>query len=99
MFEKIATVAGLVKGAPSALDRLQAASERIGVSTVRLAVTGLSRAGKTVFITSLIHNLMSAAGSRGRARRMPLLRAASDGRLLSASLPACGARAVVPFPY
>ncbi|HET9689467.1 MAG TPA: YcjX family protein, partial [Pseudolabrys sp.] len=27
-------------------------------STVSLAVTGLSRAGKTVFITSLVHNLL-----------------------------------------
>ena len=29
-------------------------------STVSLAVTGLSRSGKTVFTTSLIHNLLSA---------------------------------------
>lgn len=29
-------------------------------STVSLSVTGLSRAGKTVFITSLVHNLLSA---------------------------------------
>ncbi|MDP3523751.1 MAG: YcjX family protein, partial [Hoeflea sp.] len=26
--------------------------------TLRLGVTGLSRAGKTVFITALVHNLM-----------------------------------------
>ncbi len=41
---------------------------------IRLGVTGLSRAGKTVFITSLVANLMD----RGR---MPGLRAASDGRI------------------
>jgi predicted YcjX-like family ATPase len=29
-----------------------------GTPTLRLGVTGLSRAGKTVFITALIHNLM-----------------------------------------
>ncbi len=46
---------------------------------VRLGVTGLSRAGKTVFITSLVANLMDRA-------RMPGLRAAAEGRILSAFL-------------
>jgi len=46
---------------------------------IRLGVTGLSRAGKTVFITSLISNLRD----RGR---MPGLQAAADGRILSAYL-------------
>ena len=41
---------------------------------IRLGVTGLSHAGKTVFITSLVANLLD----RGR---MPGLRAASDGRI------------------
>ena len=44
---------------------------------VRLGVTGLSRAGKTVFITSLVANLID----RGR---MPQLRAAAEGRILAA---------------
>jgi predicted YcjX-like family ATPase len=46
---------------------------------IRLGVTGLSRAGKTVFITALVANLMD----RGR---MPGLRAAAEGRILSAFL-------------
>jgi predicted YcjX-like family ATPase len=46
---------------------------------IRLGVTGLSRAGKTVFITSLVANLMD----RGR---MPGLRAEAEGRILSAFL-------------
>ncbi|MCT4556378.1 MAG: YcjX family protein [Pelagimonas sp.] len=46
---------------------------------IRLGVTGLSRAGKTVFITSLIANLMD----RGR---MPQLLAQAEGRILSAYL-------------
>ncbi len=46
---------------------------------IRLGVTGLSRAGKTVFITSLVANLID----RGR---MPQLRAAADGRILTAYL-------------
>jgi hypothetical protein len=45
---------------------------------IRLAVTGLSRAGKTVFITSLVENLLALAGGRDT---LPLLRArlAQDG--------------------
>jgi hypothetical protein len=46
---------------------------------IRLGVTGLSRAGKTVFITSLVANLMDRA-------RMPQLQAAAQGRILSAYL-------------
>ena len=46
---------------------------------VRLGVTGLSRAGKTVFITSLVANLID----RGR---MPQLRAEAEGRILAAYL-------------
>ena len=46
---------------------------------LRIGVTGLSRAGKTVFITSLVANLMA----RGR---MPQLQAAAEGRILAAWL-------------
>lgn len=46
---------------------------------IRLGVTGLSRAGKTVFITSLVANLMD----RGR---MPQMRAAADGAIRTAYL-------------
>ncbi len=46
---------------------------------IRLGVTGLSRSGKTVFITSLIANLLD----RGR---MPQLNAAQEGRILSSYL-------------
>ena len=46
---------------------------------IRLGVTGLSRAGKTVFITSLVANLMD----RGR---MPQLTAAANGAIRTAYL-------------
>jgi len=46
---------------------------------IRLGVTGLARSGKTVFITSLVANLMD----RGR---MPGLLAQGEGRILSAYL-------------
>lgn len=49
-------------------------SEAFFEPVIRLGVTGLSRAGKTVFITSLAANLLN----RGR---MQALRAAADGRI------------------
>jgi predicted YcjX-like family ATPase len=65
-------------------------------STVWLAVTGLSRAGKTVFITSLIHNLLSAMHN---PNRMPLLKAVGEGRLRSARLETVKADLLPRFPY
>ncbi len=47
--------------------------------TLRLGVTGLSRSGKTVFITSLVHNILTA-------RRFPLFQASAQGRLTAAVL-------------
>lgn len=47
--------------------------------SVRLGVTGLSRSGKTVFITALVHNLIHGG-------RLPLFKALSDGRISNAYL-------------
>ncbi|SES72064.1 YcjX family protein [Oceanicella actignis] len=60
--------------------------------TVRLGVTGLSRAGKTVFITSLVANLLD----RGR---MPRLRAAAQGRIEAAQLRPQPDRAAPRFDF
>ena len=46
---------------------------------LRLGVTGLSRAGKTVFITALVHNLT-------RGGRLPVFRVTAERRLVSAHL-------------
>ncbi len=54
-------------------------SEAFFEPVIRLGVTGLSRAGKTVFITSLVANLID----RGR---MPQLVAAANGRIRTAYL-------------
>jgi len=54
-------------------------SEAFFEPVLRLGVTGLARAGKTVFITSLVANLMD----RGR---MPQLRAAASGTVQAAWL-------------
>ena len=47
--------------------------------TLRLGVTGLSRSGKTVFITALVHALTGGA-------RLPVFRAQAQGRLRGATL-------------
>lgn len=47
--------------------------------TVRLGVTGLSRAGKTVFISSLVHNLLNGG-------RLPLFEAMQSGRVSAVRL-------------
>ncbi|MGD9923443.1 MAG: YcjX family protein [Pseudorhodoplanes sp.] len=47
--------------------------------TIRLGVTGLSRAGKTVFITALVHGLL-------RGGRFPVFEAMASGRIVRARL-------------
>ena len=47
--------------------------------SLRLGVTGLSRAGKTVFITALVHNLLHGG-------RLPMFEAARSGRIARSSL-------------
>lgn len=69
-----------------------------GGDTVRLAVTGLSRAGKTVFITSLIHNLLAVA--RGHHGALPRLHDAGIAeRLTGARVVPPTVEAVARFPY
>ncbi|WP_323053001.1 YcjX family GTP-binding protein [Siculibacillus lacustris] len=51
----------------------------LATPTLRLGVTGLSRAGKTVFITALVHNLVNGG-------RLPLFEPVARGRLARATL-------------
>jgi predicted YcjX-like family ATPase len=60
--------------------------------TVRLGVTGLSRAGKTVFITALIHGLT-------RGGRFPVFEAFATGRIARAQLAPQPDDAVPRFDY
>lgn len=60
-------------------DNLTSLTTGVFDPTIRLGVTGLSRAGKTVFITSLIQNLLTAS-------RMPVLKAQNEGRISKVSL-------------
>jgi predicted YcjX-like family ATPase len=86
----------LDRGAAMLTDWLATAADFVQGATVSLAVTGLSRAGKTVFITSLAHNLLSAMH---RPYRMPLLRVVGEGRLIAARLAQAGAGPLPRFPY
>lgn len=62
---------------------------------LRLAVTGLSQAGKTAFLTSLVNQLRHA----GVEARLGLLPAARDGRLLGAKRLNQPDLGVPRFPY
>src|SRR5882724_6082822 len=77
------------------LEKLPRLTALVRDRTVRLAVTGLSQSGKTVFLTSLIHNLLSVVGRPGR---LPFLRAAAERRVLAARLLVPGNDAVPQFP-
>src|SRR6201987_1270869 len=60
--------------------------------TVRLGVTGLSRAGKTAFITALIHGLTGGG-------RFPVFEALASGRVARAELAPQPDDAVPRFDY
>jgi len=53
----------------------QSVADYVSGNGLRLGVTGLSRAGKTVFITALVQALTS------RGTRLPVFRAESEGRI------------------
>src|SRR3974377_1488880 len=60
--------------------------------TIRLGVTGMSGAGKTVFITALIHGLV-------RGGRFPVFEALANGRVSEARLAPQPDDAVPRFDY
>ena len=60
--------------------------------TLRLGVTGLSRAGKTIFITALIHNLVTGG-------RLPGFAAMTEGRFIGARLAEHPDQGVPRFAY
>lgn len=72
-------ITGLGDHGTRALDGFAQLAARLSGSTVRLGVTGLRRSGKTVFITSLLHNLLQAG-------RLPFLDVLAQGRFIGARL-------------
>ncbi len=86
-------VAAVVDGAMRQVGRVgEALTSPFSDTVVRLGVTGLSRAGKTVFITSLVANLLD----RGR---MPQLSAAASGRVRGVYLQPQPDDTLPRFPY
>ncbi len=75
-----------------ALDNLVDFAGDIVDPTLRLGVTGLSRSGKTVFITALVYNLVHGG-------RLPLLTAQTEGRIAGAQLRPQPDMDVPRFPY
>jgi predicted YcjX-like family ATPase len=75
----LASIVTLRDEAKIAWDNVLGTLSGRGTPTVRLGVTGLSRAGKTVFITALVHNLVHGG-------RLPLFEVYSEGRLAQARL-------------
>jgi predicted YcjX-like family ATPase len=62
-----------------ALDNVADFALSLGSPSLRLGVTGLSRAGKTVFITALIHNLINGG-------RLPMFEPWRSGRLIGGDI-------------
>ncbi|MCW5721345.1 MAG: YcjX family protein [Devosia sp.] len=62
-----------------ALANLADSASGVLTPTLRLGVTGLSRAGKTIFITALVHNLLTQG-------RLPGFAPLADGRFIGAKL-------------
>lgn len=62
-----------------ALGNLADAATGAFTPTLRLGVTGLSRAGKTIFITALVHNLLTGG-------RLPGFAPLTEGRFIGARL-------------
>ncbi|MDF1607435.1 YcjX family protein [Hoeflea sp. YIM 152468] len=75
-----------------AFDTLTDRASNIIQPTMRLGVTGLSRAGKTVFITALVHNMLHGG-------RLPMFEAAHSGRLARSFLEPQPDDAVPRFQY
>src|SRR5690242_13864707 len=75
-----------------ALQNLADAATGAVTPTRRLGVTGLSRAGKSIFITALVHNLLNGG-------RLPAFAALTDSRLIGAQLAQYPDAAIPRFAY
>ena len=88
----MAKITSFTDDALIALDNLSDAAGSLLNPTLRFGVTGLSRAGKTVFITSLVHNLLHGG-------RLPLFSPYAEKRLSAARLEQQPDDAIPRFQY
>ena len=68
-----------------------------GPRRVRIAVTGLARAGKTTFLTALVHHLLAASGEGAGTLGLADFQAAAELRLLRYAFRSTGVGAEFPF--
>jgi predicted YcjX-like family ATPase len=86
------SLSSITDGALIAFDNLYDRASSLTHPTLRLGVTGLSRAGKTVFISSLVHNLLNGG-------RLPLFEPVRSGRVSSIRLEPQPDDAIPRFQY
>jgi uncharacterized protein len=82
----------LIDDAVSAARSLYEAASSLWSPRLRLGVTGLSRSGKTIFITALVHALVAGG-------RLPMFRAQASGRIRRVALTPQPDAAVPRFAY
>jgi predicted YcjX-like family ATPase len=87
-----AAATGWLDGIAQAATAFSEALMGVAQPTLRLGVTGLSRSGKTVFTTALVHHLIEGT-------RLPLLRASAEGRIARARLAPQPDQGVPRFAY
>jgi predicted YcjX-like family ATPase len=88
----LASLTSFTDEALIALDTVAGRAAALVAPSVRIGVTGLSRAGKTVFISAFVHNLIHGG-------RLPMFEAQKSGRLARAFLEEQPDDAVPRFQY
>jgi uncharacterized protein len=88
----LGTITTLADEARIAFDNLADVAGNLGAPSLRFGVTGLSRAGKTVFITAFVHNLLHGG-------RLPLFEPYASGRISTALLQPQPSMDVPRFQY
>ncbi len=91
-----ASPTGIIDEIGIALNNITSAATSAVTPVMRLGVTGLSRSGKTIFITSLVHNLLHAQNNGGR---LPGFSPLSEGRLIGVKLSEHPDKAIPRFAY
>lgn len=90
--QRLASLTTFTDEARIALDTLSERASGLFSPSIRIGVTGLSRAGKTVFISSFVHNLIHGG-------RLPVFEAQKSGRIARAFLEEQPDDAVPRFQY